>query len=56
MKKKKAVGNTKEYRDGKRVTSFVSPKLKEKILSQAKKYNHSVSKEAAAALEAYYFG
>ena len=46
--------NTQEYRDSKRVTAFVSPKLKDKILAAAKKADHSVSQEVGLALEAYY--
>ena len=55
-KRKAKVHNTPEYRSQKRITAFVSPELKAKILLEAKKYNHSVSKESGAALMAYYFG
>ena len=58
MKKKRKVKihNTPEYRNQKRITAFVSPDLKAKILAEAERYNHSVSKEAGAALRAYYLG
>ena len=59
MKKKRKkikIYNTPKYRDAKRITAFVSPELKEKILAEAERYNHSVSKEAGAALRAYYLG
>jgi hypothetical protein len=48
--------NTPEYRKEKRITAFVSGDLKKKILSAATKSGHSVSKEAGAALRAYYLG
>lgn len=48
--------NTPKYRKEKRITAFVSSDLKSKILAAAKKSGHSVSKEAGAALGAYYLG
>lgn len=53
MKKPKS-NNTPQYRKEKRITAFVSPELKTKILRAAAKGGHSVSKEAGHALEAYY--
>jgi hypothetical protein len=46
--------NTEEYREAKRITAFVAPELKERILSAAGKAEHSVSHEVGLALEAYY--
>lgn len=48
--------NTKEYRDAKRVTTFVSPKVKAAVLKEARKNKRSVSKEAGFALEERYLG
>jgi len=54
MAKKPKQNNTSEYRKEKRITAFVSGELKKKIVAGANKSGHSVSKEAGAALEAYY--
>lgn len=50
----KKTGNTKKYRDDRRITSFPPTWLKKKVLNSAAKNGLSVSEQVAADLEKIY--
>jgi hypothetical protein len=50
------MANNSKYRSERRITTYVDPKVKKKVIAEGRKANRSPSQEAAFVLSNHYYG